>query len=102
AQVAAVDADEVTAAIGAFNLRHVPDAAVEHARAQDVDLAGFAALWFDPARRPIGKADRRGSTTRPSDPGGFSPSLSCAIARPEARPRTHSRGRRSTVGLPQR
>src|SRR5699024_581829 len=37
AQVTAVDADEVTAAIAAFNLRHLPDASVEHARAEDVD-----------------------------------------------------------------
>lgn len=83
AQVTAVDADEVTAAIAAFNLRHLPDASVEHARAEDVDLAGFDALWFDPARRTIGKADRRGSTTRISDPEAFSPSLSWVIDRAE-------------------
>src|SRR5699024_165673 len=83
AQVTAVDADEVTAAIAAFNLRHLPDASVEHPRAEDVDLAGFHALWFDPARRTIGKADRRGSTTRISDPEAFSPSLSWVIDRAE-------------------
>lgn len=83
AQVTAVDADEVTAAIAAFNLRHLPDASVEHARAEDVDLAGFDALWFDPARRTIGKADRRGSTSRISDPEAFSPSLSWVVDRAE-------------------
>ena len=79
AQVTAVDADEVTAAIAAFNLRHLPDASVEHARAEDVDLDGFDALWFDPARRTIGKADKRGSTARITDPEAFSPSLSWVI-----------------------
>ena len=81
ASVSAVDADEVTAAIAAFNLRHLPDASVEHARAEDVDLSGFDALWFDPARRTIGKADRRGSTSRITDPEAFSPSLSWVIDR---------------------
>jgi SAM-dependent methyltransferase len=79
AQVIAVDADEVTAAIAAFNLRHLPDASVEHAKAEDVDLDGFDALWFDPARRTIGKADKRGSTARITDPEAFSPSLSWVI-----------------------
>lgn len=78
AQVSAVDADEVTAAIAAFNLRHLPDAAVEHARAEEVDLGGFDALWFDPARRTVGKADKRGSTARITDPEAFS-SLSWVI-----------------------
>lgn len=79
AHVSAVDADEVTAAIAAFNLRHLPDAAVEHARAEEVDLGGFDALWFDPARRTVGKADKRGSTARITDPEAFSPSLSWVI-----------------------
>ncbi|WP_209371430.1 class I SAM-dependent methyltransferase [Brevibacterium renqingii] len=79
AQVSAVDADEVTAALAAFNLRHLPDAEVEHSRAEDVDLDGFDALWFDPARRTVGKADRRGSTARITDPEAFSPSLSWVV-----------------------
>lgn len=79
AQVSSVDADEVTAAIAAFNLRHLPDADVDHARAEDVDLTDFDALWFDPARRTVGKADKRGSTSRITDPEAFSPSLSWVI-----------------------
>ena len=79
AQVSAVDADEVTAAVAAFNLRHLPDASVDHTRAEDVDLSDFDALWFDPARRTIGKSDRRGSTARITDPEAFSPSLSWVI-----------------------
>ncbi|TGD10644.1 class I SAM-dependent methyltransferase [Brevibacterium sp. S111] len=79
AQVSAVDADEVTAAVAAFNLRHLPDAPVDHTRAEDVDLSDFDALWFDPARRTIGKSDRRGSTARITDPEAFSPSLSWVI-----------------------
>jgi len=79
AKVTAVDSDEVTAAIAAFNLRHLPDASVEHARAEDIDTADFDALWFDPARRTIGKADKRGSTSRITDPEDFSPSLSWVV-----------------------
>ncbi|MDN5656430.1 class I SAM-dependent methyltransferase [Brevibacterium sandarakinum] len=79
AQVTAVDADEVTAAIASFNLRHLADAGVEHARAEDVDTADFDALWFDPARRTVGKGTKRGSTARIVDPEEFSPSLSWVI-----------------------
>lgn len=84
AQVSAVDADEVTAAIAAFNLRHLPDVEVEHTRAEDVDLDGFDALWFDPARRTVGKADKRGSTARITGPEAFSPSLSWVIEKASA------------------
>lgn len=79
AKVTAVDADEVTAAIAAFNLRHLTDATVEHGQAEYVDTSTFDALWFDPARRTIGKADKRGSTSRITDPEAFSPSLSWVI-----------------------
>ena len=79
AQVRAVDADEVTAAIASFNLRHLANASVEHARAEDVDTSEFDALWFDPARRTIGKGTTGGSTARIFDPEEFSPSLSWVI-----------------------
>lgn len=76
AQVTAVDADEVTAAIASFNLRHLANASVEHARAEDIDTSTFDALWFDPARRTVGKGTKSGSTARIFDPEDFSPSLS--------------------------
>lgn len=79
AQVTAVDSDEVTAAIASFNLRHLANADVEHAHAEDIDTADFDALWFDPARRAIGKGNKRGSTLRIADPEDFSPSLSWVI-----------------------
>ncbi|MBM6588992.1 class I SAM-dependent methyltransferase [Brevibacterium sp. RIT 803] len=79
AQVTAVDADEVTAAIASFNLRHLANASVEHARAEDIDTSAFDALWFDPARRTVGKGSKSGSTARIFDPEDFSPSLSWVI-----------------------
>ena len=72
AQVTAVDADEVTAAIASFNLRHLANASVEHARAEDIDTTDFDALWFDPARRTVGKGSKSGSTARIFDPEDFS------------------------------
>lgn len=66
--VRAVDSDEVTAAIATMNLRHFPSAAVEHALAEDVDLAGADGVWLDPARRD--------QSARIFDPESFSPPLS--------------------------
>ncbi|RBP68159.1 methyltransferase family protein [Brevibacterium sanguinis] len=80
AEVTAVDSDEVTAAIASYNLRHLSSVRVEHARAEDIDTSGFDALWFDPARRRIGRGTRQGSTSRITDPDEFSPSLSWVVA----------------------
>jgi SAM-dependent methyltransferase len=52
-RVLAVDADEITAALAAYNLAPY-DAEVRHARAEDVDLDGIDAVWMDPARRTAG------------------------------------------------
>ncbi|GAA3032767.1 50S ribosomal protein L11 methyltransferase [Microbacterium dextranolyticum] len=69
--VLAVDADEVTAALAAYNLAPFADTAhVQHARAEDVDLAGADAVWLDPARRTAGHAE----TTRVGA-GEWSPPL---------------------------
>lgn len=83
ASVYACDADEVTAALAAYNLRPF-DAVAEHARAEDFDLARADALWLDPARRRGTNAD--GSAFRLSDPEAFSPSLSWAFAAAERVP----------------
>ena len=48
-QVRAVEIDEVTAAVAAFNMREFPTAEVVHSAAENQDLAGFDALWWDPA-----------------------------------------------------
>lgn len=73
ATVLAVDSDEVTAGIAAFNLRHFSGATVEHKRAEDVDLSTVDALWLDPARRK--GTTSTGAARRLNDPEAFSPSL---------------------------
>jgi len=56
--VLAVDADEVTAALAAYNLAPFADAAeVRCARAEEVDLAEVDAAWLDPARRTPGHTE---------------------------------------------
>lgn len=74
--VLAVDADEVTAALAAYNLAPFgASAEVRHARAEDVDLAGVDAVWLDPARRTAGHTETS-RLTRASD---YSPSLEWAL-----------------------
>lgn len=73
-EVTAVDADEVTAAIAAFNLAPLPSATVEHRRAEDVSLRGFDGVFLDPARRTAGHTD----TDRLTDPDDYTPSLGFA------------------------
>lgn len=73
-EVTAVEADEVTAAIAAFNLAPFPSATVEHGRAEDVDLRGFDGVFLDPARRTAG----HGQTDRLTDPDDYTPSLGFA------------------------
>ena len=59
-RVQAVDADEVTAAIAAYNLAPFGDAVtVSHGRAEEIDLGGVDAVWLDPARRTAGHAETR-------------------------------------------
>ena len=70
-RVVAVDADEVTAGIAAYNLAPFGhDAEVRHATAEDTDLDGIDAVWLDPARRTAGHSET--TRTRPED---WSPSL---------------------------
>lgn len=58
--VAAVDADEVTAALAAYNLAAFrPGTTVTHGRAEDADLSSVDAAWLDPARRTAGHAETR-------------------------------------------
>lgn len=56
--VLAVDADEITAALAAYNLAPFGEAVeVRCSRAEDVDLDGVDAVWFDPARRSAGHSE---------------------------------------------
>ncbi len=59
-EVLAVDADETTAALAAYNLAPFGDAVtVRHGRAEEVDLDGIDAVWLDPARRTAGHSETR-------------------------------------------
>lgn len=58
--VLAVDADEITAAIAAYNLAPFGDTArVRHGRAEDTPLDGIDGVWLDPARRTAGHGETR-------------------------------------------
>lgn len=78
-RVRAIDADEVTAAIAAVNLRHWPESQAEQGRAEDFTppagqgAAGVGA-WLDPARRTPGVASAKGHTRRVFSLGAISPS----------------------------
>ncbi|WP_345439406.1 class I SAM-dependent methyltransferase [Microbacterium gilvum] len=83
--VLAVDADPVTAALAAYNLRPFGDAVeVRSARAEVVDVAGWDAVWLDPARRTAGHSE-----TRRVAASDYSPSLDWA----------HALGERMPVGM---
>lgn len=64
--VEAVEADPVTAALAAHNLRGVPGARVHQALLEDLDLPATPRVgaWLDPARRLPGHTDHRGRTKR--------------------------------------
>ncbi len=74
-QVEAVDADEVTAALAAFNLAPFGDAVtVSHGMAESTSLDGIDGVWLDPARRTAGHSETK--RTKPED---WSPSLGWAF-----------------------
>lgn len=69
--VTAVERDEETAALAAYNLAPFANATVANADATQFDLDGFDAAYVDPARR----SDSR----RLNDPADWSPSLDFAF-----------------------
>jgi SAM-dependent methyltransferase len=69
--VMAVEKDEVTAALAAFNLAPWTNARVEHADATEVDLAGIDGVYLDPARRD--------GVRRLNNPSDWTPSLDFAF-----------------------
>ena len=77
-EVTAVERDEVTAAIAAYNLAPWSNARVEHSAAEEVDLAGVDGIYLDPARREGARRHR--------DPGDWSPSLDFAFGLAELYP----------------
>jgi hypothetical protein len=74
-EVTAVDRDEVTAAIAAYNLAPWPNATVLNGEATDTPLGDVGGVYLDPARRTAG----HGNTSRLTDPADFSPSLDFAF-----------------------
>ncbi len=85
--VTAVERDEVTAAVAAYNLAAFPSdgesgATVINDDATELDLSPFDAAYIDPARRTIGHTD----TQRLTDPGEYSPPLDWALALAERMP----------------
>lgn len=78
-EVLAVDADELTAALAAVNLRHWPSAVVRCEDVTGLDLAAELGegdgVWLDPARR----VTRGGTTRRTFDPESFSPPYSFVL-----------------------
>jgi SAM-dependent methyltransferase len=77
-EVTAVERDEVTAAIAAYNLAPWSNARVEHHDAETFDLAGVDGIYLDPARRNEKK--------RLKDPRDWSPSLDFAFGLAERYP----------------
>lgn len=70
-EVTAVERDEVTAALAAYNLAPWQNASVVNGDATEVDLDDFDAAYVDPARRS--------SSRRLNDPADWSPSLDFAF-----------------------
>ncbi|UFS59371.1 class I SAM-dependent methyltransferase [Subtercola endophyticus] len=81
-EVTAVERDEITAAIAAYNLAPFPSATVVHGDAETFDLESVDALYFDPARRTSGHTN----TARLTDPADFSPSLDFVFEAARSRP----------------
>ena len=77
-EVTAVERDEVTAALAAYNLAPWSNARVEHGSAEDADLAGIDGVYLDPARRSGGR--------RLTDPRDWTPTLDFAFGLAERLP----------------
>lgn len=74
--VIAVERDEVTAALAAFNLSAFPNAEVRLADVTTVDVTSCDGIYLDPARRTQGHNE----TQRRLDPADLSPSLDFALS----------------------
>ncbi|MFB9308897.1 hypothetical protein BJY17_001637 [Agromyces hippuratus] len=81
-EVTAAEADEVTAAVAAYNLTPFPRVRVLHEQAEHVALGGIDGAWLDPARRTTAG----GTTTRIADASAYSPSLDFAFGLGERMP----------------
>jgi len=80
--VTAVELDEVTAAIAAYNLAPFENATVLNADVTAVDTSNFGGLYLDPARRTAGHSN----TSRITDPADYSPTLDFAFGLAATKP----------------
>jgi hypothetical protein len=92
-RVRAIDADEVTAAVAAVNLRHWPDSSASPGLVEEFtppagEGARHAGAWLDPARRTPGVADITGRTRRLFRLDSISPSWETVQAVARALPAT--------------
>ncbi len=76
--VRAVDADPVTVAIAGYNLQPFDTVTVSPGQAEETDLDGLDALWFDPARRSASK--------RLNNPADWSPRLDWVLKHAQIHP----------------
>jgi len=84
-EVRAFEIDEVTAAVATYNLAPFENASVEIADVETLDLSGFEALYFDPARREL-HGPKKASTQRHFDPNNFSPNYNFVIEQSLTKP----------------
>ena len=84
-EVKAFEIDEVTAAVATYNLAPFENASVEIADVEQLDLSGFEALYFDPARREL-HGPKKASTQRHFDPANFSPNYNFVIQQAITKP----------------
>ena len=84
-EVKAFEIYEVTAAVATYNLAPFENASVEIADVQTLDLSGFEALYFDPARREL-HGPKKSSTQRHFDPANFSPNYNFVLEQAKTKP----------------
>ncbi len=84
-EVKAFEIDEVTAAVATYNLAPFENASVEIADVEALDLSGFEALYFDPARREL-HGPKKSSTQRHFDPANFSPNYNFVLEQAKTKP----------------
>ena len=84
-EVKAFDIDEVTAAVATYNLAIFDNVTVEVADVEKIDLSGFEALFFDPARRDL-TGPKKANATRYFDPSHYSPNFDFVIEQAKTKP----------------
>jgi hypothetical protein len=83
--VHAFELDEVTAAVATYNLAPFENVKVEIADVEQLDLSGFEALFFDPARREL-HGPKKATTQRHFDPANYSPNYNFCIENAKTKP----------------